>query len=382
MTQQTYNHGVLAYNAPNIGDEIQSLASMRFLPSVDEYIYRERIRDFVPQQHKQTKCIMNAWWIWDAAQFPPPDSITPLLVSMHFQSGIRDSFLTEKTREYLIKHGPVGCRDQESCEWLQENGVDAYFSGCLTLTLQRNDSLSKEDYVLCVDVPERVVELIRERTKRPVYTISRRLAPHFDLHQRFEVARCVLAMFQKAHCVVSPCLHVINPCLALETPVLRILVDNEYAIDMDKRYRGLESFYHSLSYESLAADAAAYDFDNPPENPQEYLKVRNTLIERCKAFTGYESAKSPIPDNINIGLTLHQCNTFNYEQIVSSLYYASPNDLLEVLLLRISGVTPHHLEFGKLNKRPKWVKLNAVKWLLKKMAKTVFWRLVSPFRKR
>lgn len=38
---ENYNYGLMIYTTTNIGDEIQSIAASRFLPSIDEYISRE-----------------------------------------------------------------------------------------------------------------------------------------------------------------------------------------------------------------------------------------------------------------------------------------------------------------------------------------------------
>ena len=64
MPEKKYSYGVLKYSSINIGDEIQSIAAMRFLPDIDEYVHREHICDFKPVHGEKTKIIMNAWWIW------------------------------------------------------------------------------------------------------------------------------------------------------------------------------------------------------------------------------------------------------------------------------------------------------------------------------
>ena len=44
MDQNKY--GVLKYSSVNIGDDIQSIAAMRYLPRIDEYIHRDRVDKF------------------------------------------------------------------------------------------------------------------------------------------------------------------------------------------------------------------------------------------------------------------------------------------------------------------------------------------------
>ena len=42
--------------------------------------------------------------------------------------------------------------------------IPSYFSGCLTLTLQRNYEIPRQDYILCVDVEPHVVDKIKQLT--------------------------------------------------------------------------------------------------------------------------------------------------------------------------------------------------------------------------
>ena len=56
--------------------------------------------------------------------------------------------LTEKGIAYLKKHAPIGCRDKFTVQILNEKGIDAYFTGCLTLTLDNykvDDALRGDD---------------------------------------------------------------------------------------------------------------------------------------------------------------------------------------------------------------------------------------------
>ena len=178
------SHSILAYNSINIGDEIQSIAASRFVPDVDEFVYREQISDFVPKSGNITKCILNAWWMWRPEKFPPSKYIDPLLTSLYIKPAIRKKFLTGEVRKYFLDHGPVGCRDVGTYEWLQSQNIPAYFSGCLTLTLQRNYKIPRQDYILCVDVPDECVQYIKTKTSRPVYSISRMLSPYYSSAQR------------------------------------------------------------------------------------------------------------------------------------------------------------------------------------------------------
>lgn len=40
------HYGLLNYDSVNIGDEIQSIAAKKFLPKVDTFVNREKLKDF------------------------------------------------------------------------------------------------------------------------------------------------------------------------------------------------------------------------------------------------------------------------------------------------------------------------------------------------
>ncbi|MET1132386.1 MAG: glycosyltransferase [Aeromicrobium sp.] len=58
--------------------------------------------------------------------------LRPIFVSFHVNA---PTFLTEGVIEYLKKYAPVGCRDWNTVHLLQAAGVPAFFSGCLTTTV-------------------------------------------------------------------------------------------------------------------------------------------------------------------------------------------------------------------------------------------------------
>lgn len=120
----------------NIGDYIQSLAALQFMPKDSKYDFIEREKLSEYDDGEKVKCIMNAWYIWHPEYWPPKEmTIDPLLTSIHISPLIADKMLAGEGKEYFIKHGPVGCRDTGTLEILEKNGIPSFFSGCLTLTL-------------------------------------------------------------------------------------------------------------------------------------------------------------------------------------------------------------------------------------------------------
>lgn len=64
--------------------------------------------------------------------FPYHPNIRPLLVSFHVN---RLDMLSPDAIAYLRRYGPVGCRDWNTVFLLLSAGVDAFFTGCLTTTV-------------------------------------------------------------------------------------------------------------------------------------------------------------------------------------------------------------------------------------------------------
>lgn len=338
--------GVLKYSSQNIGDEIQSVAAMRFLPQIDYYMHRERLDKFKSDNDERVKLIMNAWWMWNPSHFPPSKDVEPLLVSMYIRDSIREKFLRPEVKKYLEEHGPVGCRDLSTVNYLQENGVPAYFSGCLTLTLQGNKELKKRvggNYILCVDTPEEIVEAIKERTDRPVYDITRMLTVSVNSVQRLELARIMLYVYHNAHCVVTPRLHVALPCVAFETPVMLVKMED---FNRRGRFDGLSEVCNEYTDKEILRNRNIYDFDNPKENPSKYLEIRANLIEICKKFTGYDSNQPIFEDSFEPLISVMQMLNYDYKNVKRTLWFAKENDLLDVLFRKQNQKkTKHDLNY-------------------------------------
>ncbi|AEV35461.1 glycosyltransferase [Pseudovibrio sp. FO-BEG1] len=324
----TQNFGLLSYSSMNIGDEIQSIAALRFLPQIDTLVHREQTASF--KSKKATKLIMNAWWMWKPESFPPSKSIAPLPISMYIRDELRDT-LNEKSIDYLKEIGPIGCRDVSTQNYMESKGINAYFSGCLTLTLNRNPDIPRGDFILAIDLPDAVVKKIRQTTKRRVFRLSAIMTPSFTQNQRFDLARTVLYLLSRAHCVVTTRLHAALPCLALETPVLRVDLakDNN---NIQSRFSGYEGCLHVTHESKKDKIFSDYDLDNPPANPDKYKVIREDLVKRTKAFTGYDGKKPcyGYMDDIEALVRLTQNLKYDRRVMKKTLWWGRSNDLLQV----------------------------------------------------
>lgn len=120
-------------NQANIGDYIQALAAARFFPGKhDGFIQREKLKEY---DGEECKVIMNGWYMHNPVQWPPSGRIHPLFVAFHINATAAEELMSDESVSYLKRHQPIGCRDYFTRDLLLSKGIEAYFSGCLTLTL-------------------------------------------------------------------------------------------------------------------------------------------------------------------------------------------------------------------------------------------------------
>ena len=316
--------GLFFYNTENIGDEVQSIAAKRFLPRVDYYFDRDNI-DGTDTGDDEVKIIMNGWFTHKPENWPPKNkNINPLLIAMHVEQDalngrVAKAFVTDESKRFLNEHGPVGARNYPTLELLNKNGVEAYFSGCVTLTLKPDPRIKRQDYVLAVDVSDKVFDNIKSRTKRRVIRLDTYRSPDMTREEKFALAYYWLYLYQSAHAVVTTRLHTMLPCLAFQTPVFAIAGRDP------KRYSGLIDLVRHASENEFIKNEKLFDLDKPDNNPEDYLALRKNLEQTCRKFTGFDSERSFLGDYDLTSLLLSP----DFAQVVcDSVYSTLKRDLL------------------------------------------------------
>lgn len=162
-----YTIGVLTYTTTNMGDWYQTAAALyvwwnylgrltTFRSFLDSCITTSTAygvpicwldRDTMSSAVKPDTCskvvlLCNAWWMYknpalDKYDLPLPNWIIPIYTSVHLKDKgiIEDLAVVRHFKQYK----PIGCRDMSTVSLLKSKGVDAYFSACLTTTLNLND---------------------------------------------------------------------------------------------------------------------------------------------------------------------------------------------------------------------------------------------------
>jgi hypothetical protein len=283
-------YAALTYDGTNnLGDEIQTLAAMQFLPQVDAWVHRERLDEFVADSAH--KIILNGWFLHRPEHWPPSKSLRPLIISFHLT---RDAYPVYNERmivpsstvlspdglEYLKGYEPIGARDLDTLCQLREAGVRAYFSGCLTLTLRRPPVESEPDKVYAVSVSDEVFDHFSKHCDVPIIRMT-----HYDGesvgNERFDRASALLRKYAAARAVITGRLHCALPCLAMGTPVLFV----ETAKD-SYRFDGLRDLLPRFTETQILDHRYQFDLLSPPPNGAKWQALRNELEMRCRDFVG------------------------------------------------------------------------------------------------
>jgi hypothetical protein len=272
----------------NIGDEIQTLAALRFLPRVDAWAHRERLDEFKSEQPH--KIILNGWFMDCPEHWPPSDCLDPLIVSFHLTRDVTPRFnprgIVPASRilngldrpQYLKRHEPIGARDLDTLAQLQAAGVHAYFSGCLTLTLELPTRDQERAGVYAVDVPDVVFAYLSKDHDGPIIRVTHHNT-QLEGAARFEHASALLRLYAAAKAVVTCRLHCALPCLAFGTPVLFI----ENASD-SYRFDGLRDLLRHTTVDDVLAGRCEFELRAPSPNGNAWQALRDDLVARCTTF--------------------------------------------------------------------------------------------------
>ncbi|MFI2948787.1 polysaccharide pyruvyl transferase family protein [Serratia sp. KG1D] len=321
-------YGVLTYESDiyikrdwiNLGDYVQSTAAKQFFPEVNEFIPRDHMNAY---SGDPVKMIMNAWYMDLPENFPPSEEINPLYVSIHINSTIAEKIFTPASIEHFKKFEPIGCRDFYTRDMLRAKGIDAYYSGCMTLTLgqtYKRDNVTDDVYFIDVmydsmSLPELIRQPLRFGKRilnGRAFEFSHRkkilnkyfdeellanakfetqILPYISAQEGFKLADEFLRRLSNAKLVVTSRIHTALPCLAMGTPV--IFVNGGFKNKVDNcRFDGLFDFFNRIDVNSNAESTINFDFNGEKigietkiKNKDVHVPYAKELIAKCHIFS-------------------------------------------------------------------------------------------------
>lgn len=250
-------HGIIYYkDTYNIGDDIQTLAAQSLLPDA-EILDRENLDNY---SGEDIKLLCNGYFMTNPEHWPPDPKIHPFFISFHISAyrQCEKFLLNPRLKEYYQAFGPIGCRDKSTMRRLHRIGVDAYFSACITLTLERNPDVKRENKILFVDPflkmknPSYQNYMIRNMV--PDKWIDRvEVISHDDMkisgrskQERLANASALLDKFAAASIVFTSRIHCALPCIAIGTPVYFMDLGYDRPVAR-KRFDGILDFMDVLT---------------------------------------------------------------------------------------------------------------------------------------
>ncbi|MFV0518777.1 MAG: polysaccharide pyruvyl transferase family protein [Lachnospirales bacterium] len=273
----------------NLGDDIQSYATEQFLPHTDYEIDREKMDSFCSKDGERVATIMGGWFLYNHLNWPPSPFIYPLPISMHFDTFYSKTMGEKITKNFVfedcgatwfLENGPVGARDEGSKKMLEKFGIPTYFSGCITLTINPFENVVKHNKICLVDISEDVKNFVKENATLECIEMTHSVSlKALTWEKRKEIVEKQLKYYQGASLVVTTRLHVALPCLVLGVPVL--FIKERWALNRTGTW--LE-YVNNTEKEALLSGEYAYDFDNPLENSDKYMIVRNNIIKSCEEY--------------------------------------------------------------------------------------------------
>ena len=154
----------------NIGDYIQTKAVIDIVDSKKTRILdRENLDKY---NDDRIKTIINGWFMERPNNWPPSNKIIPLFISFHINPSAQSRLLKKDSLEYFKKHQPIGCRDYYTRDILLENGINAYYSSCVTTSFDRNKYLKKNTKpkgIIVIGAFDRLNPLINTKTLRQLF---------------------------------------------------------------------------------------------------------------------------------------------------------------------------------------------------------------------
>lgn len=294
----------------NIGDEMQSLASVSWLPFVDVRVERDDLTAPILDQfpEKSVKTFMNGWYGSSKMPWPPSNSIDPIFLAVHIEPSVYNKFASESSRKYLGSGmSVIGARDTSTHSFLSENGIRSFFSGCMTLTTypiaDKRPETSGCDYVI-VDISEKAYKMLPSEMKHnKTCRISHRIrgdeSTVFNGKRRFVEAFRMLERYTSAKVVITSRLHSALPASSIGATVIMVKSETLPGGGKGKdnsRFSGLDKIFFTVEESSMKTQLQDFPWDSPPPNPGAHLIQKF----RCNILRFLHQYHEDLKDSINL----------------------------------------------------------------------------------
>lgn len=206
---------VLGYNnTKNIGDSIQSVAVLQHVDQDYIIVDRDNLKEY---DGDSCVVVMNGWFSHQPQNWPPSNKIKPIFFGFHMTPFAAEFY--KNHIEYFKAHEPIGCRDLGTAETLLSWGVDAYVSGCATMTFPERATAPVEPKDIVVDIDPFIFG--REDRRRLLSLTQECFIDYTSDMIRNQTASDLLKFYKEnVGAVVTSRIHCAMPCFAMGIPVV------------------------------------------------------------------------------------------------------------------------------------------------------------------
>ena len=273
----------LTVHTNNLGDHIQILSARSLTQrlwkgptiSVDRDHGIASLPGLSPQGYR-LPVVLNGWFKYDHAQWPPHPRLLPAYVGFHIRLSKCPPLVEPAALEHYRQYGPIGCRDLWTYELLRGHGIDAYISHCLSLIWPRRLpalTVPKETFVVSRDT--RLLQFLPASIGP--YTFISHYSDSYDFQSNLLDAARLLCLYRdRARLIVTTLLHCALPAMAMGIPVVMVSPENSPAgMESDRqRFSSLKSMLPIYSIHDLSC----VDWNPPPADCVE---------QKLAAFDGF-----------------------------------------------------------------------------------------------
>lgn len=256
--------GIVMYEqSENIGDDVQTLAMIELVRRISSEVEivlvdREHLND---DSIRALNGLIVSGWFMDHPSNWPPNNENILYISFHVnsQNGTSEILQTKEARSNYLNYTPIGCRDVGTLRRFESIGVEAYFSGCATLTIQPSRTKFKSGEILAIDPFYKVESDLgyqnwqlknllspKDYSKCALLSNDSKQLSSLSREKRIDNAKEYLQRIQNSEFLITSRIHAALPAVALGTPVFFIDAGYDRNEKHRDRFEGLIELFNVL----------------------------------------------------------------------------------------------------------------------------------------
>ena len=270
----TSHYGILSHSSPapttlshnnNLDDEMENFAGIQYLPFVDSVIERRDLQSFT--RNDNITAFFNGKWGVSEGRSLPLNSMNPVMLSVHLESGVRRNL-----SGHLQTHEPIGYRDTVTLDYLRANGIKNFLSSLMLLMKNPYSYYNDHGPIYIAEVGEECVHLLPLEVQGKAIDVQHEMGESGALVQS-KAAYELIEKFASASLVITENLQYALSCVAMGTPVICI----------DTSSKGvpaeIASLAHMVDVRTMTESQVRkwfqnFPWDSIPQNPNPAMLMR------------------------------------------------------------------------------------------------------------